>query len=499
MQDLKIIRETTFVKGYNDKLKPELLLEGYCSDALNCFVDDQTIKKRGGYTEQGTDVSISKSILSQSAVEFSDGTTFIIRARDDAAGTNCVIETWNGSGAWTSLAASQTASKDHVFVVAKDACYIMNDTDVVLKTSNGTTTSTVASFPVGVDAKWFHNYMFVLRKDSRLFWSDLNDPDTWDQDNNFIDVNPGDGDTAIGLATLKDELEILKQDRVWSLTGFGTADFTVSDMGERLTGTGTVGRKSIVETGNDVYFLSLSGGVPHFRSIMRTKEGFIMAGEIISDAIEGTMKGLNKNALYGCAGIFDGRKIWWSVPVSGPSNDLALVYDTLTKAWTRHTGINAADWCVSSVGGFPEVYFGEATETAKTYKLDDSTSDNGTAIDMRLVSRMYNPFPERKCKWKYLTVAADLTDDADLDVDYSVDGITFTDLATVSLTHTGGEFPYEFGSAFAVNQIDRERIDSGGGTSYKMMYRFANNTTTDDVTIREYQVMYKPRGLRSKS
>lgn len=501
MQDARVIRETSFVKGYCDKLKPELLPDGYCAAAVNCFLDDQTIEKRHGYTEMGTDVKVDKPILSQAGIEFSGGTKFKLRARDNAAGTKSVIEGWTGSGAWGTLtgADSQTAGKDHVFVVAKDACYIVNDTDTVLKTTNGTSTSTVAGFPKGIDAKWFHNFMFVLTAAGRLYWSNLNDPETYGAES-YIDVNPLDGDVGVGLAVLKDELFIVKKNRVWALTGFGEADFAVDDLGERLSGLGAQSRQSIVETGNDVYFLSFVAGIPHFRGIKRTEYGATVAGEVLSDAIEGTMKSLVKNQLGNCAGIYDGRKIWWAVTASGGYNNLALVYDTLTKGWTRHTGINASCWSLSSLGGYPEVYFGEASASAKTYKLDNSTSDNGEDIVMEFRTRMYNPFPERKCKWKYLYLAADVKSDATLDVDYSIDGFDFVDLKTLELTGRGSKLPMTLDyDKLGTATIVRERLDSAGGTSYKVQYRFRNASDTDEVTIREYQLLYKPRGLRGIS
>ena len=271
-------------------------------------------------------------------------------------------------------------------------------------------------------------------------------------------------------------------------------------MGERVTGLGAQSRKSIVETGDDVYFLAKVGEVPHFRSIMRTRYGTIVAGEIISDAIEGTMKSLVMSQLDNCAGIFDGRKIWWSVTNTGSTNSLVLVYDTLTKGWTRHTGINASCWTLSTLSGYPEVYFGEAGNSTKTYKMDSSKSDAGTAIDMQFKTRLYSPFPERKCKWKYLQLACDVTSAATLDVDYSADGFDLSDLASLTLTGVGSTLPLMLDTnRLGTPSIARERIDSAGGVSYKVQYRFRNNTATDAIGIREYQLMYKPKGLRAVS
>lgn len=502
MQGLEIIREVTFIKGYSDKTKPESLKEGYCADALNCFVDDQSIKKRGGYTIIGNDPSVSKAITGMGRLE--TGARYVLRSRDHATNANSIIEYYAGSGNWTSVTGgtSQKVGLDHEFVEANGATYVFNGSDDVLKIANGTTATAVTAIPKGFTARWFHNYLFVLGtvdNKSRLYWSNLNDPETFGS-TSYIDVNPGDGDVGTALAILKDELIVSKKNRIWALTGFGESEFSLDDLGERLTGLGAVNQRCVVETGDDVYFLYQIGEIPHFTSIMRTREGFLVAGEVISDAIEGTMKSLALSRIDKCAGHFDGRKIWWGVSRSKNYNDIVLVYDTLTKGWTRHTGINPSCWVMSTIRGKAETFFGEASDDANCYALDGSPSDNGTAIDMKLITRMYNPYPERKCKWKYLTVAVDLDSDFDLDVDYTTDGVSFSDLATMSFANSGSTFDYSaFPLAFTVDQIDRERLDSAGGTSYKMQYKFANNTTTDNVTIREYQLMYKPRGLRSKS
>ena len=500
MQNLKAIRETDFSKGYNDRTKPELLPEGYCADALNCWVDNQLIQKRTGYSLAGNTSAVTKPILSLGSVK-PGASEYLWRARDDADGDYAIIEYWSGTGNWTTVtdADEQTAGKEHIFITANNAGYIINDTDTVLKSANGTTTSTAASFPKGIDGKWFHNYMFVLTAAGRLYWSNLNDPDTYDVDD-YIDINPNDGDIAVGLAVLKDELFIFKKNRVWALTGFGASDFTVADMGERASGMGAQSRQSIIETGNDIYFLDFSGNIPQFRSIQRTRYGAIVAGSIISEAIEGTMDDIAKSQLGNCAGIFDGRKIWWAVTDTGTYNNLVLVYDTLTKGWVRFTGLNASCWTQSSLVSNNKIYFGDGSAHTKTYVLDSSTSDNGTAIDMQFKSRMYNPFPESKCKWKYMYIACDVDSAASLDIDYSRDGFGFNDLDDLTLTGSGSVFPVTFGtSRFGTASIVRERIDSAGGISYKMQYKFSNNTTTDTVNIREYQLLYKPKGLRASN
>lgn len=501
-QNLKLLREDDF-KGYNDKDKPENLPPGFCADILNGFVEENKLIKRSGYSKIGN-TPVSKPILGQQRHEPSGGSKYILRARNNSGDTNAVVEGWSGSGDWVALtgASSQTADAEHEFVMASNATYIFNGSNTVLKTTNGTSTSTVAGIPIGKDARWFHNFLFVFGvtgNRSRLYFSDVNTPETFDSVNGWIDINPGDNEEITALAVLKDELLIFKNNRVWSLTGFGVSDFTLQDLGERLTGVGTIARRSIVETGNDVYYLSFQGGVAHFRSIQRTKFGQLVDGGIISDNITGTMKRMVTTRLGQTAGIFDGRKVWWSI-VSGVSttNNEVVVYDTLSRAWVRLTGINANVFHISTLTSKIQIYFGESGNNANSYIFDTSTNDNGSAIDFKVITRMYNPAPGRKCRYKYLYLTGDIETDVDIDVDYSPDGFTLADLGTIMLTGSGAVFGSAiFGSSkFGATSVARDRLDFAGGQAYYMQYQFRNSVLDEDVAIREWEIFYQEKAIR---
>lgn len=505
MQNLKRISERDFLKGYNDRDKPENLEKGYMADLVNCFIEENKIIKRKGYATIGN-APVSKPILGQNRHEPSGGTKYILRARDNSGSTNAVIEGWTGSGNWTALTSgsSQTAGAKHSFVMASNATYIFNDAgDTVLKTTNGTSVSTVAAIPAGKDARWFHNFLFVFGvsgNKSRLYFSDVNTPETFDAVNGLIDINPGDNEEIQALAVLKDELLIFKETRIWSLTGFGTDDFVLTDLGERVTGIGTIAYRSIVETGNDVYYISYLGKTPHFRSIQRTKYGALVDGGIISDAITGTMDRILTAAIDDIAGVFDGRRVWWAIPTDGSStNNEVVVLDTPTQAWTRLTGINSNVFHISTISGKVQIYFGSSTANGLSYILDTSTSDNGSAIDFQVKTPAYAPIDGVKCRYKYIYMTADVESNVDIDVDYSPDGFTFSDLSTITLTGSGAAFGTAVfdTSKFGATTVARDRLDFGGGTAYYMQYRFRNNEVDEDVAIREWEIFYQPRGLRA--
>lgn len=506
MQTLKRIVENNFILGYNDRDKPENLRtqDGvWMADIKNGFVEENKLVKRSGYSAIGN-APVSKAVLGQQRHEPSGGTKYILRARNNAGDTQSVVEAWSGSGNWATLtgATSQTASLDHEFVTAENATYILNGTDTVLKTTNGTSTSTVAAIPKGTYAKWWHNFLFVIGvtgNKSRLYFSDVNEPETYDGVNGFIDINTDDNEDIQRIAALKDFLVIFKNSAVFLLTGYGTSDFTLSNLDDFGTGVGTIAPRSIVETGNDVYYLAYYGGVPHFKSIRRTENDSLVDAGIISDWITGTMKRMVTTRLSQTSGVFDGRRVWWSICTSGTTNNEVVVYDTITGGWVRHTGINASIFHMSTISGTPQLYFGSSTANGKSYQLDSSTSDDGAAIDFQIDTPMYSPAPGYKSRYKYLYMTADVGSDVDIDVDYSPDGFTFGDLGTISLTGLGAEFGTAvFGtSKFGATTLAKKRLDKAGGTAYYMQYRFRNNTADEDVSIREFELFYRPRGLRA--
>jgi len=506
-QKLKIISETSLILGYNDRDKPENLRHSdkvYMADIKNGFVDENKLIKRNGYSTIGN-AATSKIILGQERHEPSGGSKFILRVRNDATDTNSEIEGWSGSGNFAKLTNgdSQTADLLHEFIMAEGATYIFNGTDEVVKTTNGTSVSGVAAVPKGSSAKWWHNFFFVYGvtgNTSRLYFSDVNTPETFDAVNGYIDINTDDNESITALGAVKDELVIFKETKAFLLTGYGVTDFALTDLSDFAAGgIGTPSQRSVVETGNDVYYLSFQGGTPHFRSIKRTSYGALVDGGIISDEITGTMNRLVVGRLNQCSGVFDGRRIWWSVCTTGTTNNEVLIYDTITKGWVRFTGIAASVLHLSTISGSISMYFGSSTANGKSYHLDTSISDNGTAIDFLIDTPMYAPYPGRKCRWKYLYMTADVESDVDISILNSPDGFTFDELGTMNLTGTGAAFgTATFGtSKWGATTIARDRLDYAGGSAYFMQYRFRNNTADEEVSIREWELFYSVKGLRA--
>lgn len=486
-----LTQERNFV-GYNDRLAPEFLPRGYLADALNCFIRSGEIIKRTGYTLIGNDLG-SNFCQGLKGVQFAGGTKELIGVY------NGTIYIWTGSGNWTAVSGSYTLSTTEYvdIVVANNAVYFFDGTNTVPK-YNGTTVSTVATIPVGKYARWFHNQLHVAgmsANPNRLQSSDIGTSETFSGGNSSsLDVNPNDGDIITGLNELKDELIVFKRNRIWAMTGFGTSALTLSGLSERQSGFGALSHRSIVNTGNDLLYLGFIGDRPIIRSLQRTRYGTLVDAGIISDDIEGTMNGLNKTSLTKAAGVFDGKYAWFAVPNgASTTNNLCLTLDTVTKGWTRHTGINASVFDSFAISNQAQLYFGESGSDSKAYVFDTSTSDNGSAINFSFTTRRYGgDEPSLKKKYKWLYTFGDDSGNYDLTVDYSVDGFTYGNLGTWNLGATGTVFNNIIldSSRLGATDINRDRFEIPKSRHYTIQFKIYDNSATSSATIRSWDLYY---------
>lgn len=495
-ENLVTIREVSFLKGMNDNLAPEHVPAGFLIDALNCFVRTDEIVKRKGYTVIGSDVG-SSACQGLRGVRFANGTKELLGV---FGGT---IYKWTGSGSWSSLGGTLNSSGYVDIVVANNNVYFFDGTNTVPK-YDGSSVSTVAGIPVGSFAKWFHNILCVggiSATPSSIRLSDLGDPEAFSSGiATTIAVNPNDGDYLTGFGELKDELLAFKSKRIWSLTGWGTASLTVANLNDRVSTVGTIAPRSIISTGNDVLYMSFQGDIPHVRSVQRTRFGTLVDGGVVSQAIETSLNQMNKTSINMVAAIFDGRNAWFAVPhSSSTTNDRVYMYDTFTEGWVRHTGIRASCWETFAIANTVQIYFGESGADGKAYVMDTATSDNGTAINFSVTSRRYGKgVPEAKKKFKYFYLTAKESGDYDLTVEYSKDGFTFESLGTMNLSGSGAVFDDIIldTSRLGSTDIKRKRFNLPKDIAYYNQFQISDTSATSSVTLRDWEVMVFPRGIR---
>lgn len=512
MQSLRSIKDKNFPFGYNDKYSPQNVPDGYCITAQNLFLTERNIAQRSGYSTVGTDTNtllVEKEILGGG--RFESGTTKqILRAHDNAAGTETVIEYWNGSGDWTKLTNEFATQSNWVeFSNANGSMYLTNGVDAVIKWT-GAASSTPAGFPITKYLLWYHNYMFAFNNPSyksRFYFSNLGDPETWGA-NDYIDVVPNDGYEITGAGVFKNDIIIGKGNRCYVFNGWGDTSFTIKSIAEQST-YGCVAGRTMVDTGSYFMYLSLVGNTPHIVALQRTTYDTIVPAGIVSNDIEGTMKNLNRGAIHKASAYFDGRRAWFFLPYgSSTYNNIAVAVDVTMSGfadngmwvggWTKHTGIRSNIMFSSDVTGQNQIYFGEssAAKTSKIYTLDSSTTDDGEDIEMIFETRNMTPSDTNPTKWKYLWVTGDAVGPVEVNVATKGDYESYEEQGALNLSPTGTTFPFAFPAVLGSAGIVRKRFDLNYGRKRSMQLKLyiTNDSTPAVINDYEFKGYLRPAG-----
>lgn len=495
MQDLVEIKDAVDVKTYNDKLIDHSLPDGHCVLALNCFLDDNQIKQRTGYTMIANDTGENKPNLGFLAYETTAGKQ-LLKINDNAGGTAANLFYWIGTGNWVKVnSPTFTAGVRCSMVVANNKVYIANGVDTSKEWDLTTNILTdIPAIPITPYLDWFHNYLIAM-KGSRVYISDFGIPTSFPV-GSYMDINPDDGDFITGSASLKDELMVFKRSRVYSFQGWTELSFTTTFVNEKLASYGTTSDDSIVNTGKDLFFMSFGGGIPHIRSLTETQLANTIYAGIITDSQEGTMKTLSLSQLTKAAAVFDGRKIWFFMPTgSSTYNDLTLVYDTITTGITKHTGIYAARAVASTISGTFKIYFADS-RNSKVYMFDGSYSDNGNPIEFRYISKRFQPDFKRHLKWKYLYMQYQRESTGDLAVYTSVDDYAPELVDTLDLNPPIGAFTFNIPFQFSATRQGEVRIELPYNVNRNVQLIFYKNDTTAPASVHDYAFMAKPKKLR---
>lgn len=508
--------------GYDDTHPSELLPKGVFTKVENAFCSDRKMTKVFGSSSIAPSIA-AKSFNGGAPYERAAIATKLVVVSINGA-SNAQLYTWGGSGSFAAIgSANLTNNTQMFFETANDVFYGFNGVEEV--DYNGTTVSrNTAGIPLGTYPCWFHNYLFVAKTTAypnRLYWSNLGDPTTF-SGSNYIDVNPGDSDQIMGLGQLQDELLIFKQNTIWSITGWSGSSFSSStintqNMNARIFGYGSIAPGSIVSVGNDVYFLSFYGNVPHFRSLVKTRTANTLGGGIISTDIEITMKRINKGALSGITGAFDGRYVYWAIPVDGSSvNNYMVAFDTMNIAkmkasttagmtkypWITMSGKNAQTLFISTITGNQTVMFTDSGTKGKVFKFDSSMyTDDGSNIAMD-IRKTFMRDTSRKHKWKYMWVRYDVGVNSMLNV-YAKNDQTATYGLQKAINLLGNSPGLGPTGTFTLNQsvlgggtTNHQRITFQQLTGVTLDLQFTESSSSA-CTFYEYSLWTIPKGLRA--
>ena len=277
-----------------------------------------------------------------------------------------------------------------------EAVYFSNGTDQVKKfTSDAFATPGGLSGETGmfVAVTPTSNRLVIARESgstagnnpSSVRFSDAGDPENFTA-NNYVDLDPGDGEPIMGLASWGNSLFAFKESKIWEFYGESTDTVgeTIFNVRKIDTGIGLISPRGVVAARDGVYFIARTG-------IYRTTGGFpqLVSGAIaplfvggVSDFYQGDE--INQAAISSAALHFHNERIYVAVATgASTTNNRLLVFDPRYGEWLDWD-IAASALASFEIGDASELVFGYPTGSNYIGRHSSAyTDDDGVAIDSR--------------------------------------------------------------------------------------------------------------------
>jgi len=294
------------------------------------------LEKRSGSTTLGSAIDGSNAVTHLGEFVQSDGTKFLMGTAGDTFKKQDAMD-----GTWDDLSLTLTSGQDVLVTNAKlnDLYMIANGNEAPQKFDGTSAAALGGSPPIADIIIMVNNFVFlgnISTNKSRVQWSGLATPEIWPA-NNFLDVDPNDGDEVTALGILFNNLYIFKN-RSISRMPIINSPFSKERIATKL---GCVGRRAIVNVGGTHLFFMTPDG----RFI--TFDGSVVT-DVSSKRILNQISSLNQTRwkFTSMEDYQKRRQIWITLSDGGSSiHDIVLIYDYtngITEgSWMPFTGIDA--------------------------------------------------------------------------------------------------------------------------------------------------------------
>lgn len=262
--------------------------------------------------------------------------------------------------------------------------------------------------------QWHTNRLFgagVASEPDAVDVSNLLRGDIWNLTTQSFRVGAGDGEPVVALCPWLDfDLIVLKRNSLWVANTDPSqlvANWSINLIHRRI---GCVSQRSVVQVGQDVWFLS-DTGVRSVRRTLATTQNEI--SEAISFPVQDIIDRINWSAAGEAAAVYWQNRYLISLPLDGATDpNYVLVYNTQTKGWSGlWTGWSPVCFCPTTLNGDFRLNMGRndglvwqwldyvlaTAETSATFQ------DDGTDIATRVVTRAMT-FTEAVCRKKGLSL-----------------------------------------------------------------------------------------------
>jgi hypothetical protein len=292
--------------------------------------------------------------------------------------------------------------------------------------------------------------------------SDILDENTYDQIENQFRIASGGADFIVGLQPFaEDNLVVFARNSIHLVTGVGS-NLGNASVREITREVGCVSRKSIVQVGNQIFFLSDNGVYAVDFDQLYNLRGVSVP---MSEAINPLIKRINVNYAQNAVATYYDNRYYIAVSIDGSTvNNAIFVYNFLNQGWESFDVIDDARWNISGfvragAGGINRLYI--VSKEGGIHLIDDYITENindyqdflclavGSAaayqnIESKLTTRQYTYGTMDRKKFNnyelHLESAENIQSDADLSIEVENPDFTTDEVWSVSGTY-GSSIP----------------------------------------------------------
>ena len=189
--------------------------------------------------------------------------------------------------------------------------------------------------------------------------SDILDQDTYDQIENQFRIASGGADYTVALKPFaEDNLLVLMRNSIHLITGISgdLEDTVVKEISREV---GCISRKSVVQVGNQVFFLSDNGVYSVDFGDLYNLRGSSLP---ISEAIDPLIKRINPAYAQNSVAIYNDNRYYLAIPLDDSTeNNAIIVFNFLNQGWESIDTIDQTGWNINNIiragaGGANKLY-----------------------------------------------------------------------------------------------------------------------------------------------
>lgn len=415
--------------GLIDRYSPIIVPSKNASDIQNIQFDTRgQLLKRNGNLKNNTTNLTSNAVTGGGYLQSTTGTSFLAII----VGTNVYTTGNTYGGSYTNVTGTitLTSSANNLaqYTSFKDFGVMCNELDVPIKIQSGAAYALVTAATVAKTCESFNSYLLFGNTSeagtvygSRLRWSDLADINTYPA-NNYIDIEPDDGDSIIAIKRYQGNLYVFKKRSIYEVLITGDQGANAFIVRPVLRGLGAWAKNSVKTLENrGIVFLG-ADGVYLFDGV---------SVKFISDQIQTKINGFNRSRYqYAVGAVYPPKHQYWLSFSNGSdtSNQTILVWDYIQEAWSVFKGINA-NALIQTEDSNGNILLFSGDTTGSVYKQDVGTTDSVAGVATAISSFYATPeltlgSPEIDKTFKYLYIFTKVTSSTTITVDRAYD---FTD------------------------------------------------------------------------